>query len=149
MADRAGFDPLTPVELALDGEKSCGAALLDLEGDGDWDLVVPDDDETSGVRLLRNEGAFDAWTDITSSHAPGRSVGSNSDFAAVGDRDADGDIDVVTRADRHSRRHRQRQRRDPRPTRSGSGRCGTPSALCFEADAVMQHEFLDAPQHGR
>lgn len=95
IAARAGFDPVTPAELALGGEKSCGGSFLDLEGDGDWDLVAPADDEIDGVRLLRNDGAIDAWTDLTASNAPALLEGQEVRGLLPADLTNDGWTDLV------------------------------------------------------
>ena len=56
----AGFVDGTPPALALEGDKACGGAFLDYDGDGDWDLVAPG---LGAARLIRNDGG--AWTDVT------------------------------------------------------------------------------------
>ncbi|MEQ1503890.1 MAG: VCBS repeat-containing protein, partial [Myxococcota bacterium] len=67
----AGFDPVTPAALALSGERDTGAAVIDYDGDGDWDLIVPGEDELDGIHLLRNDGGgLASWTDRTAADAP-------------------------------------------------------------------------------
>jgi MYXO-CTERM domain-containing protein len=66
-AAHAGFVDATPPALALEGGKSTGAIFLDLEQDGDWDMLAPTE---GGVRLLLGDGTLANWTDVTALSAP-------------------------------------------------------------------------------
>ena len=87
----AGLVDTTPAALALTGSKSSGGSFVDLDQDGDWDLIAPGDGQ---IHVLRNDGG-NAWTDITAS--------SGSDLSSllaprgmfVGDIDHDGFEDLI------------------------------------------------------
>lgn len=65
----AGFVDATPPAMSLEGwDKQSGASWLDLDLDGDWDVVL-DGREDAGPRLLVQGPGF-TFTDVTSSKAP-------------------------------------------------------------------------------
>ncbi|MCA9491702.1 MAG: VCBS repeat-containing protein [Myxococcales bacterium] len=64
----AGFVDATPQALRLEAwDKQAGASWLDVDLDGDWDLVT-DGDDYGGPRLLL-QGPPGSFTDVTSSNA--------------------------------------------------------------------------------
>lgn len=71
------------------GMISRGAALADLDGDGDLDLLVTT--RGAGTRLFRNNGAL-RFTDISA--ASGFALNTGSTSLALADVDGDNDLDV-------------------------------------------------------
>ncbi|MEZ4235724.1 MAG: VCBS repeat-containing protein [Myxococcota bacterium] len=89
----AGLVAVTPPALALDGDKSTGAAVFDWDGDGDWDLLAPTGE---GAALLRNDGAgLAAFTDVTADVAPELVAPDELRGLLVADLTHDGWPDVV------------------------------------------------------
>ncbi len=65
-------------------------ALGDLDGDGDLDVVVPNNDSPTSVWLNDGTGSFTA-------HPTTPTIGASGNLAlALGDLDGDGDLDLVT-----------------------------------------------------
>jgi MYXO-CTERM domain-containing protein len=91
-AAHAGFVDVTPAAMALGGGKSTGAVFLDLEQDGDWDVLVPGD---GGVRLLLGDGTLSNWTDVTALSAPELQTTLTTRGLLAADLDHDGYPDLV------------------------------------------------------
>ncbi len=85
------FTDATAARMPVGSYKTTSLALGDVDGDGDLDLVVGND-IVQQSRLYLNNGTG-TFTDATASRMP---VGSYSTSSlAVGDVDADGDLDLV------------------------------------------------------
>ena len=88
----AGFIDETPEVLALAGASSTGAATLDVEGDGDLDLVVPAD---GALRLMLGDGSLAGFVDETESRAPALADAGTFRGVYPVDIDHDGDTDLL------------------------------------------------------
>ena len=75
--------------VACDGQASTGAVLVDLDGDSDLDLLV--NGVAAGTRLFLNDGKG-RFREATETSGLNRRGGSTS--LALGDIDADGDLDL-------------------------------------------------------
>ncbi|MCG6927419.1 MAG: C25 family cysteine peptidase [Acidobacteria bacterium] len=72
-----------------------GMGWIDYDGDGDLDLIA--DNHDGGVQLFRNDGGSSlVHADPTPAGLP-TAGGGNGDYAAFGDIDDDGDVDVLLR----------------------------------------------------
>ena len=86
------FNGVTGSDITSDAHLSSAAALGDLDGDGDLDLVVANSGSQRN-RVYLNNGTSDPFNGVTGSDLstdPQISVG-----IALGDMDGDGDLDVV------------------------------------------------------
>ncbi len=72
-----------------------GMGWLDVDLDGDLDLVVEND--TSGIALLLNDGGGTLAVVDSASHGLPTSSADNGDYLTVADWDADGDVDLAAR----------------------------------------------------
>lgn len=79
------------------GFKEGGAAWLDFDGDGDWDLLAP---QVRGAALLRNDGNL-GFTDVTDAKITELNAGAIAPIdeptrgLLAGDLDNDGNTDIV------------------------------------------------------
>ena len=81
--------PAAGAEVSV-GSGPTAAALGDVDGDGDLDLLTTNDDNTVSVRLNDGSGLFAGGSTV--------GIGSNPLGMALGDADNDGDLDVFTTA---------------------------------------------------
>lgn len=82
------FEPMEPGEAACAGQLSTGAALVDIDGDGDLDLFV--NGIRAGTRLFLNDGRGR----FTEQRDAGLSKHGSAMSMAFGDIDGDGDLDL-------------------------------------------------------
>jgi len=84
------FEDITATAgVACPGQSATGAALADVDGDGDLDLLVTG--IGAGTRLFRNDGAM-RFTEVT--RAAGLLGGTGACSMALADVDGDGDLDL-------------------------------------------------------
>ncbi len=99
---QAGLVDVTPPSLQIIGSNDTGPAWLDVDSDGTWDLLLPDD-ATVGARLLIGDGAG-GFDDRTETLAPDLlDPGSNLRGLYAADLNNDGQVDVVTVRNKHVR----------------------------------------------
>ena len=68
--------------------QTTGLALVDLDGDGDMDLLESAFNQPNQMRFFESNGTYGASVDLNSSNTPTHAL-------AAGDVDGDGDVDVV------------------------------------------------------
>ena len=86
------FEPMPLGEAACVGQMSTGAVLVDVDGDGDLDLLV--NGIAAGTRLFLNDG-HGRWTEKRDSGLYRHTTGTSM---ALADMDGDGDLDAVITA---------------------------------------------------
>lgn len=82
------FEPMPLGEAACVGQMSTGAVLVDVDGDGDLDLLV--NGIAAGTRLFLNDG-HGRWTEKRDSGLYRHTTGTSM---ALADMDGDGDLDL-------------------------------------------------------
>lgn len=82
------FEPMPLGEAACVGQMSTGAVLVDVDGDGDLDLLV--NGIAAGTRLFLNDG-HSRWTEKRDSGLYRHTTGTSM---ALADMDGDGDLDL-------------------------------------------------------
>lgn len=87
----AGSPVLARVTAALGPQT---AALVDLDNDGDLDLVVAGGTQPKGLAVFRNDGAG-GWTDATEAMLPTAPAATETRIVLAGDLDNDGDQDLL------------------------------------------------------
>ena len=159
------FTDVTSLQMPSVISNTADTALGDVDGDGDLDLVLAEDDYwTLGRnRLLLNDGAG-TFTEVTATQMPGTGPGSMSRRVAIGDVDGDSDLDLVftnryTRSvlylnngigwfsrsvERPAAVHLERGRRAGRPgsrrgSRSGAGTAPLPQHRGAERRSPARH----------
>ena len=83
------FQDVTPEALRLEEQASTGVAMVDIEGDGDLDLLISG--IAHGVRLFANDGSG-RFTEKTEAAGLATTMGSTS--VALADIDGDRDLDL-------------------------------------------------------
>ncbi|MCP3968520.1 MAG: hypothetical protein GY718_19610, partial [Lentisphaerae bacterium] len=88
-------------DITTDADSAWSVALGDVDGDGDLDLVVGNDDVQTN-RLYLNNGTADPWNGVFGSDITTHSEDTLS--VALGDVDDDGDLDLVAGNDGQTNR---------------------------------------------
>jgi hypothetical protein len=94
LAGQWQFDPLFGGHLPTRFDRTMRVRLVDVDGDGDLDLVEAADAAGVGAvaRLQRNDGSG-LFTDVTATQMPPRTMAAR--WLDCGDLDGDGDVDLV------------------------------------------------------